>query len=157
MGCSPLYFMNLISTRHLGHLILKSLYPISGPCSFSKIIACCISYRRNGTRSFSLISLVTFLLKSNVTLYPAAHCGLFSSSMYIIFWASGFPTRLLPWAFLFCKLVFSLLLPLLVETFYLYSPCPWPHLVLHLFAYPAILCDEWTGITNQQAEMINWT
>ena len=39
MGCSPLYFMNFTSTRYWERSILYSLYPISGPCSFSKILA----------------------------------------------------------------------------------------------------------------------
>ena len=52
MGCSPLYFMNFTSTQYWERLILYLLYPILGPCSSSKFIACCITCHRNGTGSF---------------------------------------------------------------------------------------------------------
>ena len=58
---------------------------MSGPCSFSEIIACCITCRRNGTGSLSLMSPVTFLLKLKVILYAAAPRGLISSSTYVSF------------------------------------------------------------------------
>ena len=65
---------------------LDSLYLISGPCSFSKFIACCITCHRNGTESFSLMSPDISILNSKVSLYPAAPHGLASSSVYEILW-----------------------------------------------------------------------
>ena len=93
MRCSPLYFMNFTSTRYRERLILYSLYPISGPCSFSKFIACWITCRRNGTGSFSLMAPTNSLLNSKVSLYPAAPRGLVSFSVYMIFWGSCIPTQ----------------------------------------------------------------
>ena len=61
-----------------------SLYPISGPCSFSKFIACCITCRGNGIGSFSLISPAISLLNSKVTL---------SSSVYVILWGICIPNQ----------------------------------------------------------------
>ena len=93
MGCSQLCFKNFTSTRSREHLILYSLYPISGPCPFSKFIACCIRCRRNGTGSFSLISPDVSFLKSKVSLYPAALRGLVPSSVYEILWGIWIPAH----------------------------------------------------------------
>ena len=81
MGCSQLCFKNFTSIRYRERLILYSLYPISGPCSYSKFIACCITCRRNGTGSFSLISLDVSFLNSKVVLHHVASRGLVSSSL----------------------------------------------------------------------------
>ena len=51
---------------------------------FSKFIACCITCRRNGTGSFSLISPDVSFLNSKVSQYPAAPHGLVPSSLYEI-------------------------------------------------------------------------
>ena len=69
------------------------MYPVLGPCSFSKFIACCIACRRNGTGSFSLICPAISLLNSKVSLYPAAPRGLVSSSVYVILWGICIPTH----------------------------------------------------------------
>ena len=84
MGCSQLCFKNFTSIRYRERLILYSLYQISGPCTFSKFIACCITCRRNGTGSFSLISPDVSFLNSKVSQYPAAPHGLVPSSLYEI-------------------------------------------------------------------------
>ena len=81
MGCS---FKNFTSTWYQKRLSLYSLYPISGPCSFSKFIAYCITCRRNGTGRFSLISPDVSFLNSKISLYPAAPRGLVTSSLYEI-------------------------------------------------------------------------
>ena len=79
MRCSPLYFMN---------------FTISGPYSFCKFIAYCITCQRNGTGSFSLMSLDISILNSKVSLYPAwASRGLVSSSVYEILWGIWIPTH----------------------------------------------------------------
>ena len=93
MGWSPLYFMNFTSTRYRECLILYSLYPVLGPCCFSKFIACWITCRRNGTGSFSLMSPGISLLNSKVSLYPAVPRGLVSSSVYEILWGTWIPTH----------------------------------------------------------------
>ena len=102
--------MNLTSTRHSVRLTLKSLYPISGPCSFSNTIACCITCRRNGTGGFSLMSPVTSLLKSNVILHPAAPPGLVCSSKYEIFFGIWISTQAIAIS-VFMLLFVSLSLP----------------------------------------------
>ena len=51
---------------------------------FSKFIACCITCRRNGTGSFSLISPDVSFLNSKFSQYPAAPHGLVPSSLYEI-------------------------------------------------------------------------
>ena len=81
MGCSQLCFKNFTSIRYRERLILYSLYQISGPCTFSKFIACCITCRRNGTGSFSLISLDVSFLNSKVILHHVASRGLVPSSL----------------------------------------------------------------------------
>ena len=75
-GMQPTVFHELPSTRYRECLILYSLCLMSGPCSCSNFIACCITCRMNGTGSFSLMSPVN----------PAAHCGLISFSVYVILW-----------------------------------------------------------------------
>ena len=109
MGCSPLYFMNFTSTRYRECLILYSLYPMSGPCSFSRLIACCIICRRNGTGSYSLISPEISLLNSKVSLYPAATQGLVSSSMCEILWSIWIPAHAIAMrVFMLVALILSL-------------------------------------------------
>ena len=81
MGCSQLCFKNFPSIRYRERLILYSLYPISGSCTFSKFIACCITCRRNGTGSLSLISLDVSFLNSKVILHHVASRGLVPSSL----------------------------------------------------------------------------
>ena len=93
MGCSQLYFKNITFTRYRVHLILYSLYPISGPCSFSRFISCCIPCPRNGTGSLSLRSPGVSFLNSKVSLYPAAPRGLVSSSLYEILWGICIPAN----------------------------------------------------------------
>ena len=96
MRCSPLYFINFMSTRYWKRLILYSLYPRSDPCSFSKFIASCITCRKNGTESFSLMSPDIFLLNSEVSLYPAAPRGFVSSLVYEILWGIWIATHTIP-------------------------------------------------------------
>ena len=84
MGCSQLCFKNFTSTQYWEKLSLYSLYPMSGPCLFSKSIGCCIRCRRNGTGSFSLISPDVSFLNSKVSQYPAAPRGLVPSSLHKI-------------------------------------------------------------------------
>ena len=109
MGCSQLCFKNFPSTRYRECLILYSLYPISGPCSFSKFIACCITCRRNGNGSFSLISLGVSFLNSKVSLYPAAPHALVSSSLYEILQGIWIPAHAIAVSvFMFDAVILSL-------------------------------------------------
>ena len=64
-----------------------------GSCSFSRLIAYCITCRRNGTGSFSLISPEISLLNSKVSVYPAAPQGLVSSSVYEILRGISIPAH----------------------------------------------------------------
>ena len=104
MGCSPLYFMNFTSTWYQERLILYSLYLISGPCSFSKFIACCITCHRNGTGSFSLMSPYISILNSKVSLYSATPHGLSLPQCMRFCGTSQSPPTLLPWGFLYLLL-----------------------------------------------------
>ena len=87
MGCSPLYFMNFISARYRERVILYWLYPIFGPYSFIKFIACCITCQKNGTGSFSLMPPEISLLNSEV--YPVTPWGCTPSSGAVL-WVSWF-------------------------------------------------------------------
>ena len=126
MGCSPLYFMNFTSTRYRERLILYSLYPISGPCSFSKFVARCIICRRNGTGSFSLMSpAISLEVKGqSVPCGPSWAClflGIcdFVGHLYLhpSYCHERFCTR-------YCEFIPFPLLPFLVETFYFHLSCP---------------------------------
>ena len=125
-----------------------SLHPISGPCSFSKFIACCITCRGNGIGSFSLISPAISLLNSKVSLSLPRYmwfCGASVSPtkllswafLYSLLWFYPFPTAAFPCGNILFPFVLSILAPGVVN---FYIPCNIPSLhppgVLSQLSYP---------------------
>ena len=159
MGCSPLYFMNFTSTWYQERLILFSLYLISGPCSFSKFIGCCITCHRNGTGSFSLMSPDISILNTKVSLYPAAPHRLVSSSMYEILWDIWIPTHTIAMS-VFILVAVTLSLPhcCLSLLKYFISIClvhsrTWYYKFLHTLEY-SIFTSSWHCFSNSPAPSV---
>ena len=159
MGCSPLYFMNFTSTWYQERLILYSLYLISGPCSFSKFIACCITCHRNGTGSFSLMSPYISILNSKVSLYPATTHALVSSSMYEILWDILIPTNTIAMR-VFILVAVTLSLPHCCLSLWKYfiSIClvhsrTWYCKFLHTLQY-SIFTSSWHCFSNSPAPSV---
>ena len=132
IGCSQLCFRNFTSTRHREPIILYSLYPISGSCSFSKVIACCITCHRNGAGSFSFISPGVSFLNSKLSLYPATLRGLVSYSLYQIL--------LVIWILAHAIAISVLKLPTVFLSFPYCSLSLWKHFISNSFVHNCTWC-----------------